>query len=92
MRSYELRENVRYDWVDEEIVLVNLDTGGYFCLNEVGAAMFDMMAKKKSDEAVLLSLKTTYDVDEVTLKNDFEELVSKLLTLKVIRCGMKGCL
>ena len=67
--------------MDGESVLLNLETGMYFGLDEVGTRVWRLAADNGSLRAVLERLVEEYDADHATIERDLlmlgEALVSK---------------
>lgn len=77
-----LRVSVPEDVVSKELsgemVLLNLATGEYFGLNEVGARMWSLLMKHGSPEPVLEALQAEFDVAPEVLRNDLMKLIADL--------------
>lgn len=65
--------------VDGESVILNLKSEEYFGLDEVGTAMWQALVDSSNLEEAFLKLLQRYEVDEATLREDFEELTQKLI-------------
>jgi hypothetical protein len=61
-----------------EAVILNLATGTYFGLNEVGTRMWHLMAEHGSTKTVVETLLAEYDVEKVQLRRDLDELIRQL--------------
>ena len=61
-----------------ESVLLNLDGGRYFGLDDVGTDMWKALTAAHSIEDALAQLTAQYDADASVLRRDLESLVSKL--------------
>lgn len=59
----------------EEKVIMNLEKGKYFSLNEVGSIIWEIINKKVSTKKIIELLSSEYDVEE----NICEECVFKYL-------------
>jgi hypothetical protein len=64
--------------LEGESVLLNLRTGRYFGLDEVGTRMWMALSTADSLQAACDSLKAEYDVEGERLQNDMQNLVEKL--------------
>ena len=62
-----------------EAVLLNLATGTYFGLDTVGTRMWHLMADHGSTERVVETLLAEYEVEEVRLRCDLDNLIRQLL-------------
>jgi hypothetical protein len=61
-----------------EAVILNLASGIYLGLNEVGTRMWNLLAEHGSTEQVLAVLLEEYEVEEATLRQDIEALLHTL--------------
>ncbi len=61
-----------------EIAILNLDSGVYYGLNEVGACVWNLMVEPKTVEEIHQSILSQYDVTPETLYNDLIELLNQL--------------
>ena len=65
--------------LDDELVLLNLDSEAYYGLDEVGTRMWEVLSSSPSVEAAFEQLLSEYDVDSVKLRADLEKLVNQLV-------------
>lgn len=69
---------VLYRELDGEILLVNVDTGYYFGLNEVGTRMWRALERHGRLEPALAELGGVYQIEPERLRADLTELAEKL--------------
>ncbi len=62
-----------------EAVLLNIRSGQYFGLDEIGARMWSVLTTVPSFEAARETLLAEYDVDAAQLEQDLRALLDKLL-------------
>ena len=77
--SFRKSEKITWRVVEEDGVLLNLDTGYYYTLNEVGRFLWESLDGKKKLSAVHKEILDQYDVDPETVKSDILELIDDLL-------------
>ena len=65
--------------LQEESVILNLDSERYFGLDGVGTRMFSVLTNSDSIEAAYVALAREYDVDRNVLREDLLVLVENLL-------------
>ena len=65
--------------LQEESVILNLNSERYFGLDDVGTRMFSVLTSSDSIEAAYESLAREYDVDRQELRQDLIALVENLL-------------
>lgn len=61
-----------------EAVILNLKSGKYFGLNEVGARIWELLKEQRTPEAILGVLLEEYDVDSEQCQHDLVELLQQL--------------
>ncbi len=71
-------EHVCVQSLGGELVLLNVNTGYYFGLDEQGKAFFDALTAAPSVTAAIAALQERYDVSPEQLEADFLELSTKL--------------
>ena len=65
--------------LEDESVLLNLDSETYFGLDEVGTRMLEALQSSNSVDAAVTQLLSEYDVDEATLRSDLKALLDRLV-------------
>ena len=87
--SFGMRVTVSADVItrrlDEELILLDLDSENYFGLDEVGTRMWEVLSSAPSVQAAFDQLLSEYDVDAGRLHIDLEKLVSELLEHGLVR-------
>ena len=78
-------ENVMMRELDGESVILNLDSGYYFGLDEVGTRMWALLRDSESIQAAYEALLADYEVEPDSLQRDLVELVSKLVDNGLMR-------
>jgi hypothetical protein len=79
MNKVKVPEDVLISGLQEESVILNLNSERYFGLNEVGTRIFSALTTSASIEAAFELLVEEYDVDPKLLRQDLLSLVDKLL-------------
>lgn len=64
--------------LDGESVFLNINSGCYFGLDEVGTRMWQVLTTSESIQAAYEVLLAEYEVDAEMLRRDVQELVEKL--------------
>lgn len=70
--------------LQEESVILNLDSERYFGLDDVGTRMLSVLSTSDSIEAAYASLREEYDVDDQVLRQDLLALVESLLQKGIV--------
>jgi hypothetical protein len=61
-----------------EAVILNLASGVYFGLDEVGTRMWQLLSEHGDDTKALALLLDEYEVDAAQLRQDFDQLIGQL--------------
>ncbi|HEX5165638.1 MAG TPA: PqqD family protein [Thermomicrobiales bacterium] len=64
--------------LDNETVLLNVETGLYFGLDELGSLIWSMLAEGESRETISERLLAIYDVEPVRLLHDVDAFLDLL--------------
>ena len=72
------RERVLVERIEEETVLLDLDSGLYFALNEVGARVWELCDGERSLDEIVAVVTNEYDVEPDTARADVTELLEQL--------------
>ncbi|HET9712014.1 MAG TPA: PqqD family protein [Pyrinomonadaceae bacterium] len=78
-------DDVLISKLQEESVILNLDSERYFGLDDVGTRILSVLTTSDSIEAAYQTLASEYDVDRHALRLDLAELVENLLTHGVLQ-------
>ena len=64
--------------LDGEKVMMNLDKGEYFMMNEVGSRIWDIITQPINVKGIVETLRSEYEVDEETCKDTVVEFLGRL--------------
>ena len=67
---FEIGRDVAFREIDEEAVVLNLESGTYFGLNRVATRAWGLLAEGRSFGDTLLELEREFDVEADTLERD----------------------
>lgn len=70
--------------LEDEIVLLDLQGGQYFGLDEVGAVVWKSLSEDGDVEAAIRAVQAEYEVEEATVRGDVHELVQQLLDANLV--------
>lgn len=79
------RDDVLFQDLDGESVLLNLDNEHYHGLGEVGTRIWELLTADSSVETLIETIVVEYDVDEATFRNDLATLIDQLLAENLIQ-------
>ena len=64
--------------LDGEKVMMNLDKGEYFMMNEVGSRIWEIISEPINVKEIISTLRNEYEVDEETCKDTVIEFLGRL--------------
>ena len=63
--------------LDGEKVMMNLDKGEYFMMNEVGSRIWEIISEPVNVKGIIDTLRSEYEVDEETCKDTVVEFLGR---------------
>lgn len=76
--------------LQEELVILNLDSERYFGLNNVGTRFLSVLTTSDSIEAAYKRLLSEYNVDSQMLRQDLIELIENLLEKGIVQISRRS--
>ena len=73
----------------DEAVILNLASGTYFGLDEVGTRMWQLMSEHSSTDKVIEVMLEEYEVEESVLQSDLDQLVKDLTDKGLVKLDSK---
>ena len=86
-RSVVPNAQVLFREIQGEGILLQLENGKYFGLNDVGTRMWQLIVEHQSLQIVLARLEREYDVDAAELRTDLLRLVDDLSRNRLLDPG-----
>ncbi len=80
-------ENVSWSCIDNEAILLNLENGFYYTLNEVGCDSWKLIDARRMLKDIGAELCKVYDVDRQQVERDLLTLAEELRREKLITVG-----
>jgi hypothetical protein len=80
-----LNESVVFAELDNEAVLLNIETGVYFGLDEIGTEIWNLLSAGASENEVVEKLLVEYEVSLEQLRADVDEFVMTLESRGLVR-------
>jgi len=71
-------EDVMISRVEDEIVLLNLESEQYFALDDIGARVWELLSEYGSTDIVIEQISTEYDVEPEVFRGDLTKLLADL--------------
>jgi len=84
MSVFKVSDRVVYREIDDKIVLINLDSGFYYSLNEVGCFIFNRILKSKEVDDILDEIESSFEVSQREAREDLDAFVESLKREKII--------
>jgi predicted DNA-binding transcriptional regulator len=84
-RRYAVSESVLFRELQGEAVLLEIESGVYFGLNEIGSRIWNLLVAHGELERVLTELLDEYDVSERRLRADLEAFLATLVERQLVR-------
>lgn len=76
--SFVAKQSVVSATLDDEMILLDLESGIYFGLNDVGARIWSLLASGSSETTIFETLCSEYDADANELRADVSEFLGLL--------------
>ena len=84
MKSFKAASHAAWRRVEDEIVILDLNTSLYYSLNEVGARVWELLNEGLAADDVVRRLTEEYDADEKAARKDVEALIKELSQEKLL--------
>ena len=82
--TFKLSPSLAWRKVDEEVMVLNLETSFYYSLNETGARIWELLDQGKTAEQIAGTFMTEYDVNEKVAQKEVASFVAELKRQKFI--------
>lgn len=84
MPQYSLKDQLSVTSIGEDYVLLDVSSGQYFGLNELGTKIIEGLMQSLSLDDILLGIVQEFDVDMDQARVDAEKLLSELETAGLV--------
>jgi len=81
-----LSDKVVFREIDSMIVLINLETGYYYSLNEIGRFIFNRIYRGLNLEAILEGIIIDFQVSEDSAREDLDSFIRTLEEESILTC------
>lgn len=79
-----LYDNIVCKELPDTLVLLNVDDGDYFTLNETAAFIVRLINNGKDKSDILSEMKSAYDCDDQEMESDYDSVLSYLKEKKIV--------
>lgn len=83
-RAYQVSPDAVFRDLDGEAVILDLDAGTYYGLNETGTRIWQLLAEGRDEEAIAATLTAEYDVRLEDARHHVATLIGDLLARRLI--------
>jgi len=85
MSTYKIADNVLFQEVDGESVLLSLDKGCYYGLDELGTRIWKLIDRDLDSDRVVAAIVEEYEVEPEQARRDLDAFLSDLEQSGLIR-------
>lgn len=77
-KKIKVSDNVLFQEINGECVLLNMESEQYFGLDEIGTRIWELLTKDGDTETALEHLQNEYEIDREILVRDFADLLEEM--------------
>lgn len=77
-------KSTSHDRLDGEVIVVDLESGSYYCLTDSGADIWTLVVQGLSIEEIDKTLNENYIGEQLVIRMDTEKFINKLIEIKII--------
>lgn len=74
-----------FTYIDGEVVMLSLNNGEYYGLDEVGTRIWELLEEPRKYEDLIKDLINEYDIREEVCKEDTKNYLEELYNKKLVR-------
>ncbi|MFC1771207.1 PqqD family protein [Candidatus Margulisiibacteriota bacterium] len=90
LMNYQIdQDKIIYSPIEDETLIVNVETGCYFSLNKFASYIWNLLLQRTSFESIITLILEKYDVSEKTAKKDLLNLFEDFQKEKIIHFERK---
>lgn len=83
-------DSVIFSDIDDQVVMMDLDSGDYFELNTVGTRIWELLETPTNVNDLVKTLLSEFDIAEDVCRTETEDFIHKMLDLKTLTSGQAG--
>ena len=83
-QSFRVSPWTTHERLDDEVIIINLETGLYFALSGVGADAWTLLTKLGEADAIGLALAQRYEVEPELVRADLKPLFDRLVEEQLV--------
>lgn len=77
-------DSVIFSDIDDQVVMMDLDSGDYFELNTVGTRIWELLETPTTVNGLVKTLLSEFDIAEDVCRTETEDFIRKMLDLKTL--------
>ena len=85
--GYAIREGITWRQVNDEAVILDLETSEYFSANEAGSRIWELLSSGTPVSGIAGTISAEYGIPTEDAAGDTEDFIKDLLERKLIRKG-----
>ncbi|GIP15127.1 hypothetical protein J40TS1_07690 [Paenibacillus montaniterrae] len=82
---YAISETIKKTETDNELIILDITSGEFYGLNDIGKIIFNFIEQGKNNEEILFSLSQMFDIACNNIRSDVEEYLNYLADIGIIR-------
>lgn len=83
-KKYKAAAHVAWRRINQEVVVLDLNTSVYYSLNETGADMWELLAKSMNPDKVSAEIAARYERESKAVERDLDAFVKSLCGKKLL--------
>jgi len=84
MTTTEFTSNIAWRRVDDEIVILELESSVYYSLNPVAARIWELLAEKNDVEQIVKKIAEEWNVEDNTVRRDLSAFLKSVRIAKLV--------
>ena len=81
--TFKAAPNVAWRKIENEVIILDLETSDYFSLNEVGTRIWELLQEGKDEDSVAEVIEAEYEIDKKNAKKDVAAFLKQLKKEKI---------
>jgi hypothetical protein len=80
----DMPQDVLYEILEDEVVLLNLTTEAYYILDDIGTHMWELLIEHHDPAIVVQQMVNQYEIDEASVRSDLSTLIGQLIERQLL--------
>jgi len=81
---FKINSNVIFREIDDRIVLINLENGFYYSLNEIGCMIFKLILDKHDTSEIVERINGNFEIANDTIESDLDSFIRDMEREKIV--------